>query len=85
MLFRSYTVKPGETKKITFTLVPLAVQDLDSKKAAGADGGFTPSKEYAGGNLNIAITRTSNNVTKDKTYGTTFSKTHPSVRRPEMA
>lgn len=72
-----FVVKPTENKKITFGLNPAAVDDLDSRPKRGPFGGHTGTNTYTGGKFVVAVTRTTDNTTKDITYDTAFHKCHP--------
>ena len=73
----TFVVKPTENKKITFGLNEGAVGDLESRPKSGLFGGHKSSKTYTGGKFVIAVTRTTDNTTKDISYDTAFHKLHP--------
>jgi phosphate uptake regulator len=72
-----FDVKPTENKKITFGLNEGAVGDLESRPKRGPFGGHKGSQTYTGGKFVVAVTRTTDNTTKDITYDTAFHKLHP--------
>jgi len=73
---KSFSMSPGESKDMEFTLNFDAVGDLDSRKKGGWFNGKSHSAEYKDGSMKVSITR-SDGTTKDKTYETGFGKYHP--------
>lgn len=73
---KSFSVGPGESKDMEFTLNFDAVGDLDSRKKGGWFNGKSHSAEYKDGSLKVVITR-SDGTSKDKTYEAGFGKYHP--------
>lgn len=72
-----FEVPAQSNKEIKFNLNEAAVSDLESRPKSGPFGGHKGSQTYTGGKFVIAVTRKSNNVTKDISFATAFEKKHP--------
>ena len=70
----SFSVGPGASTDVTFSINEGAARNVDSKK--GFWGNHSKSADYAGGSVKIVITR-SDGSSKDKTYPTKLTKNHP--------
>jgi hypothetical protein len=78
-----FTIEPRQSRRVQFVLNELAVSPLDSKRNNAFFGliglssvGFSNSKSYAGGLINISVRR-ANNTTKEMSFETAFDKKHP--------
>jgi chaperonin cofactor prefoldin len=75
-------IEPKQNKRISFILDEQAVRNFDSKDRKdfwniwGINSGYTDSKSYSGGLVNISVSR-SNNSIKDRSFETAFDKKHP--------
>jgi hypothetical protein len=68
----SFTMEPGASKDISFTIDEAAVANVDSKK----NKSYSHSADYKGGELKVSVTK-SDKSTKSKSYDMKFSKLHP--------
>ena len=72
----SFSLAAGEQKQIKLVINESAAGGRDGVNSRKKTFGWSPSADYKGGTMKVSVVRDGGS-TKDKTYETGFTKTHP--------